>query len=153
MELEDFYENELRNNKNTTGLQRHCQDEGRAQNRRSRCLVVITVCLGILCLFLIAVIIYQHFRGTSKQGYLWGPDGLFISKEEMSWSDSRQYCRDRGADLVIIDTEEKQRHITSFVKESVWIGLTDAVFISCSITSLIRPYLSCYHTSFAGLKC
>ncbi|XP_048051423.1 C-type lectin domain family 4 member E-like isoform X2 [Megalobrama amblycephala] len=125
MELEDFHDNKLRNNKNTTGLQRHCQDDGRAQNRRSRCLVVITVCLGILCLLLIAAIIYQHILSTSKRGYLWGPDGLFISNKEMSWSESRQYCRDRGADLVIIDTEEKQRHITSLVKESVWIGLSD----------------------------
>ncbi|XDV16007.1 hypothetical protein PO909_015902 [Leuciscus waleckii] len=56
-------------------------------------------------------------------GFLWGPDGLFMSSEPMSWSDSRHYCRDRGADLVIINTEEKQRRITSFIKERVWIGL------------------------------
>ncbi|XP_067260909.1 CD209 antigen-like protein 2 [Chanodichthys erythropterus] len=124
MELE-LYDNKFRNNKNTTGPQRYCQDEGRAQNRRSRCLVVITVCLGILCLLLIAAIIYQHILSTSKRGYVWGPDGLFISNKEMSWSDSRKYCRDRGADLVIINSEEKQRHITSFLKESVWIGLSD----------------------------
>ncbi|XP_052400896.1 CD209 antigen-like protein E isoform X2 [Carassius gibelio] len=57
--------------------------------------------------------------------YRWGPDGLFLSNERKSWSDSRQYCRDRGADLVIINTEEKQRHISSLVKERVWIGLSD----------------------------
>uniref|UniRef100_A0A672QES8 C-type lectin domain-containing protein n=1 Tax=Sinocyclocheilus grahami TaxID=75366 RepID=A0A672QES8_SINGR len=33
---------------------------------------------------------------------------LFISSELKSWSDSRQYCRDRGADLIIINSEEKQ---------------------------------------------
>ncbi|RXN35699.1 CD209 antigen-like protein [Labeo rohita] len=60
-----------------------------------------------------------------KRGYLWGPDGLFMSNELKSWSDSRQYCRDRGADLVIINSEEKQRHISSFIKETVWIGLSD----------------------------
>ncbi|XDV16001.1 hypothetical protein PO909_015897, partial [Leuciscus waleckii] len=42
-----------------------------------------------------------------------------------SWSESRQFCRDRGADLVIINTEEKQKHLTSFIKERVWIGLSD----------------------------
>ncbi|XP_058638655.1 CD209 antigen-like protein E isoform X2 [Onychostoma macrolepis] len=90
-----------------------------------RYLVLITVCLGIICLLLIAAIILQHFLAANKRGYLWGPDGLFISNELKSWSDSRQYCKDRGADLVIINTEEKQRHISSFIKESVWIGLSD----------------------------
>ncbi|XP_051560240.1 CD209 antigen-like isoform X7 [Myxocyprinus asiaticus] len=49
---------------------------------------------------------------------------FFISSEEKSWSDSRQFCRDHGGDLVIINSEEKQRFISSF-KMSVWIGLSD----------------------------
>ncbi|KAI7810945.1 putative C-type lectin domain family 4 member E-like [Triplophysa rosa] len=32
----------------------------------------------------------------------------FISSEEKSWSDSRRFCRSRGGDLVIINTEEEQ---------------------------------------------
>ncbi|XDV16011.1 hypothetical protein PO909_015906 [Leuciscus waleckii] len=108
----------------TPGPQRHIQDEGRARKcRGSRSLVLITVCLGILCLLLIAAVTLQHFQCSSKRGFLWGPDGLFMSSEPMSWSDSRHYCRDRGADLIIINTEEKQRRITSFIKERVWIGL------------------------------
>ncbi|XP_067298662.1 CD209 antigen-like protein D isoform X2 [Pseudorasbora parva] len=121
MELEDVYENaKCRSVMDTT--QRYNQNEGRAQTCRCRCLIV---CLGILCLLLIAGIILQHFQGASKRGYLWGPDGLFMSNEVMTWSESRQYCRDRGADLVIINTEVKQRFITSLAKESVWIGLSD----------------------------
>ncbi|KAG1973505.1 pancreatic secretory granule membrane major glycoprotein GP2-like [Pimephales promelas] len=54
-----------------------------------------------------------------------GKDRFFISSEWLSWSGSRQFCRYRGADLVIINTEEKQRYITSLAKERVWIGLTD----------------------------
>ncbi|XP_050965409.1 CD209 antigen-like protein E isoform X3 [Labeo rohita] len=50
---------------------------------------------------------------------------FFMSNELKSWSDSRQYCRDRGADLIIINTEEKQRFISSLTKERVWIGLSD----------------------------
>uniref|UniRef100_A0A8C2FHU5 C-type lectin domain-containing protein n=1 Tax=Cyprinus carpio TaxID=7962 RepID=A0A8C2FHU5_CYPCA len=127
MELEDFYNNaKCRNVKNTTGPQRHCNYEEQPRScRGSRCLVPITVCLGIICLLLIAGIILMYFQASSKRGYLWGPDGLFMSTELNSWSDSRQYCRDRGADLVIINTEEKQRHISSFIKERVWIGLSD----------------------------
>ncbi|XP_059422834.1 C-type lectin domain family 4 member E-like [Carassius carassius] len=51
----------------------------------------------------------------------------FISNELKSWSDSRQYCRDHGADLVIINTEEKQRFISSYMKDvdRAWIGLSD----------------------------
>uniref|UniRef100_A0A8C2GJK9 C-type lectin domain-containing protein n=1 Tax=Cyprinus carpio TaxID=7962 RepID=A0A8C2GJK9_CYPCA len=52
-----------------------------------------------------------------------GNGRLFISTELKSWSDSRQYCRDRAADLVIINTEEK--FISSLVSEIVWIGLSD----------------------------
>ncbi|XP_065126692.2 uncharacterized protein [Paramisgurnus dabryanus] len=49
----------------------------------------------------------------------------FISTEMKSWSDSRQFCRDRGQDLVIINTEEEQRYISSIAKGRVWIGLSD----------------------------
>ncbi|KAK9981648.1 hypothetical protein ABG768_001172 [Culter alburnus] len=50
---------------------------------------------------------------------------LVASNKEMSWSDSRKYCRDRGGDLVIIKSEKKQRCISSFIKDMVWIGLSD----------------------------
>ncbi|XP_065130561.1 C-type lectin domain family 4 member E-like [Paramisgurnus dabryanus] len=49
----------------------------------------------------------------------------FMSTEEKSWSESRQFCRDRGQDLVIINTEEEQRYISSIAKDRVWIGLSD----------------------------
>ncbi|XP_048051396.1 CD209 antigen-like protein B isoform X2 [Megalobrama amblycephala] len=193
----------------------HRQTEAKARKQRgSRCLVLTTVCLWIICVILLVFIIAQHISNTAEREslfkrhqkaveefnqtinslqhnyteimtedlrtnfnslsqkkleletrvndltaekkqlegsvdaltqkkleleskvtslsdevkikeYLWSPYGLFTSDEEKSWSDSRQYCRERGGDLVIINTEEKQRHITSFLKESVWIGLSD----------------------------
>ncbi|KAK7161106.1 hypothetical protein R3I94_003937 [Phoxinus phoxinus] len=63
-------------------------------------------------------------KEKSKQGDPRGPICLFKSTEPKSWSESRQYCRDHGGDLVIINTEEKQKHVTSFIKERVWIGLS-----------------------------
>ncbi|XP_002660626.3 uncharacterized protein dcsignlg [Danio rerio] len=57
-------------------------------------------------------------EARSKSGW------FFMSTEAMSWSESRQFCRDRGADLVIIKSEEKQRFISSLVKEDTWIGLS-----------------------------
>ncbi|XP_003197805.3 uncharacterized protein [Danio rerio] len=50
---------------------------------------------------------------------------LLMSTEEKSWSDSRQFCRNHGGDLVIIKSEEKQRFISSVVKDDSWIGLSD----------------------------
>ncbi|KAK9981644.1 hypothetical protein ABG768_001168 [Culter alburnus] len=218
MDLEDIYQNvERRDIEDTTGPRtlNHSQDEGRNEKRRgSRCLVLMTVCLGIICVVLLVSIILQHISNTAERESLFKSnkntvkefnqtinslqdnytelmtekdqlknnfsslsqkkleletrvndltaekkqlqgsvdslnqkkleleskvtslseevklkgckEGLFfISSESKNWSESRQYCRDRGTDLVIIDTEEKQRHITSFLKESVWIGLSD----------------------------
>ncbi|XP_050965465.1 C-type lectin domain family 4 member E isoform X1 [Labeo rohita] len=127
---EYYYENancmHTRDCMDTIGPRTHCQNEGRARCHRKRQFwMPITVCLGIICFLLIAVIILQHHQACSKRGYLWGPDGLFMSNELKSWSDSRQYCRDRGADLVIINSEEKQRFMSSFTTERVWIGLSD----------------------------
>ncbi|XP_050957267.1 CD209 antigen-like [Labeo rohita] len=51
-----------------------------------------------------------------------------MSSVSKSWSESRQYCKDQGADLVTIKTEVKQHFITSVLNangERVWIGLTD----------------------------
>uniref|UniRef100_A0A3Q1JNA3 C-type lectin domain-containing protein n=1 Tax=Anabas testudineus TaxID=64144 RepID=A0A3Q1JNA3_ANATE len=47
----------------------------------------------------------------------------FLSTESGSWTEGRQDCRTRGADLVVIDSDEEQflllQHMWS------WIGLTD----------------------------
>ncbi|XP_051753242.1 CD209 antigen-like protein C isoform X6 [Ctenopharyngodon idella] len=215
MELDAIYESD--EDIYTTGPQKWSknQDKGKAQNhRRSRCLVLMTVCFGLICVVLLVSIIFitaereslfksnkntvEEFNQTinslqdnytdlmtekdqlknnfnslsqtkleletsvndltaeksqlqrrvdalsqkkleleskvtslsvelrlkafNKECSL---DGLFISDEEMSWSKTRQYCRDRGGDLIIINTEVKQRCITSFVKDRVWIGLSD----------------------------
>ncbi|XP_058638472.1 hepatic lectin-like isoform X2 [Onychostoma macrolepis] len=186
MESGNFYV--CRNIYNRSGprTQSRCQDEGKAQKQRgSRCLVLITVSLGLICVLLLVFIILQHITITAERDLinsykntveefnqtinslqdnytylLTDKDQLqnnfsslsqknleleskvtslseelkkeaskrrwfFMSSESMSWSDSRQYCRDRGADLVIINTQEKQRQISSFTTERVWIGLSD----------------------------
>uniref|UniRef100_A0A3B4EH41 C-type lectin domain-containing protein n=1 Tax=Pygocentrus nattereri TaxID=42514 RepID=A0A3B4EH41_PYGNA len=43
----------------------------------------------------------------------------FFSTEHKSWSAAREDCRERGADLVIINSRVEQ------VRENFWIGLTD----------------------------
>ncbi|KAK6324666.1 hypothetical protein J4Q44_G00040080, partial [Coregonus suidteri] len=48
----------------------------------------------------------------------------FLSTEEKTWEESRQYCVNRGADLVIINSREEQEFLFNLNKR-VWIGLTD----------------------------
>uniref|UniRef100_A0A3B1KI08 C-type lectin domain-containing protein n=2 Tax=Astyanax mexicanus TaxID=7994 RepID=A0A3B1KI08_ASTMX len=49
-----------------------------------------------------------------------GSSYYYISSEKKNWNVARQDCRNRGADLVIINSREEQQN------KYIWIGLTDA---------------------------
>ncbi|KAF4071626.1 hypothetical protein AMELA_G00275450 [Ameiurus melas] len=54
------------------------------------------------------------------------PSVYSISTEKKSWNESRNYCIERGADLVIISSTEEQEIISKhFGGTEAWIGLTD----------------------------
>ncbi|KAI4899953.1 hypothetical protein NFI96_032611, partial [Prochilodus magdalenae] len=53
-----------------------------------------------------------------------GSSYYHLSTEQKNWNEARQACRDRGADLVIINTEEEQEFIRK-EKMYAWIGLTE----------------------------
>ncbi|XP_064819252.1 C-type lectin domain family 4 member M-like [Oncorhynchus masou masou] len=53
--------------------------------------------------------------GWQKFESIW----YFLSTETKTWKESREDCLERGADLVIINSDKEQRR--------VWIGLTDSV--------------------------
>ncbi|KAM4603896.1 uncharacterized protein ACJ7VT_018542 [Polymixia lowei] len=55
---------------------------------------------------------------------LFGSSCYYSSTETKTWQESRQDCQRRGADLIIINSGEKQTFIKKF-HERIWIGLSD----------------------------
>ncbi|XP_067333764.1 natural killer cells antigen CD94-like [Channa argus] len=101
------------------------------------------LCLGLLCLLLMARIItlsiQYHSVNTSRlqdeikniktkecpEGWKrFGCSCYFKSTEKKSWYQSRTFCKNRRSDLVMINSKEEQDLITGFNKnEESWIGL------------------------------
>ncbi|KAL2097667.1 hypothetical protein ACEWY4_006874 [Coilia grayii] len=64
-------------------------------------------------------------RGLLQLGWRYFSSHLYyVSAVNKSWHDARQDCRTRGADLVIINSQEEQEFVSSINKEA-WIGLSD----------------------------
>ncbi|KAI4879494.1 hypothetical protein NFI96_029499, partial [Prochilodus magdalenae] len=123
-----------------------------------RCYRVAAVCLGLLCVLLLAVVTvlwitfnnltierdqlqssndklvnetgqvqkeketlqmkFEELERNMEEGWRYFSSSLYyISTEKKSWSESRQDCRHRGADLEFISK--------AFGGATAWIGLTD----------------------------
>ncbi|XP_048034520.1 CD209 antigen-like protein D [Megalobrama amblycephala] len=51
----------------------------------------------------------------------------YISNEKKNWTESRRYCTERGADLIIINNKEEQDFVKNISGAAVvYIGLTDS---------------------------
>uniref|UniRef100_A0A672N1X3 C-type lectin domain-containing protein n=1 Tax=Sinocyclocheilus grahami TaxID=75366 RepID=A0A672N1X3_SINGR len=64
---------------------------------------------------------------SSNYGWIYYQSNLyFVSSEKKSWTESRRYCMERGADLIIINNREEQDFVQKIsANANVWIGLTD----------------------------
>ncbi|XP_048022578.1 CD209 antigen-like isoform X3 [Megalobrama amblycephala] len=68
-----------------------------------------------------------HQTPGSSDGWIYNHSSFYyISSEKKSWNESRSYCTERGADLIIINNKEEQDFVQKNIRGSlVWIGLTD----------------------------
>ncbi|XP_058626522.1 CD209 antigen-like protein E isoform X2 [Onychostoma macrolepis] len=69
----------------------------------------------------------KSFLGKMDGWIYYKSSFYFISSDGKSWTESRRYCTERGADLIIINNREEQdfvKNISGYAH--VWIGLTDS---------------------------
>ncbi|KAL6467016.1 hypothetical protein MHYP_G00248200 [Metynnis hypsauchen] len=71
---------------------------------------------------------FSNLEKAKQEGWTFFMTSMyFISTGGKTWTESRQDCRERGADLVIINNKEEQ-NFTEILRRGhlTWIGLTDS---------------------------
>ncbi|KAM9391026.1 uncharacterized protein ACWYII_034198 isoform 1-T1 [Salvelinus alpinus] len=70
---------------------------------------------------------FSNLKQTCPEGWQkFNSSWYFLFTEAKTWEESRQACLERGADLVIINSDEEREFLFK-LNTSVWIGLTDSV--------------------------
>ncbi|XP_071264057.1 CD209 antigen-like protein E isoform X2 [Salvelinus alpinus] len=130
---------------------RSIKTETHLSDGRLRLYRMAAVCLGVLCVLQVTLNISLRLAFcTGREGegrYMavptrwsmlrcpkgWrmlGSSCYFLSIDMKTWQESRLDCFERGADLVIINSEEEKKLLYQLDGDAdllVWIGLTDSV--------------------------
>ncbi|XP_053335435.1 C-type lectin domain family 4 member E-like [Clarias gariepinus] len=133
-------------------IQRTLRSKHRGDTACSKCYRLTAVCVVLLCVLLLTAVtvlwikynilyaknsqlqtIYNNLiierdqLQRERDGWRCFSSSLyFMSNEYKSWTESREDCKERGADLVIINSTEEQQFINTLVSSRrAWIGLSD----------------------------
>ncbi|XP_036810069.1 C-type lectin domain family 4 member E-like isoform X1 [Oncorhynchus mykiss] len=70
---------------------------------------------------------FSNLKQTCPDGWQkFNSSWYFLSTETKTWKESREDCLERGADLVIVNSDMEQQFLLGLNK-GAWIGLTDSV--------------------------
>ena len=65
--------------------------------------------------------------------YLFSPDKLVLVRQNKTWKEAQQYCREHHVDLVSVTSERIQRWVRERAKEAasthVWMGLQHSCYM------------------------
>ncbi|XP_038837604.1 CD209 antigen-like protein E isoform X2 [Salvelinus namaycush] len=130
---------------------RSLKTETHLSDGRLRLYRLAAVCLGVLCVLQVTlnislrlafctgrVVEGRYMAVPTRRSMFRCPKGwrmlgsscYFLSTETKTWQESRLDCFERGADLVIINSEEEKKLLYQLDDDAdllVWIGLTDSV--------------------------
>ncbi|XP_029941423.1 macrophage mannose receptor 1-like [Salarias fasciatus] len=75
----------------------------------------------------------QPWEGNCPEGWMRFKDKCFLFKGKAndihgSWFFARDWCKDQGANLAVIDSQDENNFVTSYLKDlqhQTWIGLSD----------------------------
>ncbi|XP_029604609.1 C-type lectin domain family 4 member E-like isoform X1 [Salmo trutta] len=144
------------NEENQNRATRSVKTETQLSDRRQRLYRLAAVCLGVLCVLQVTLNIslrlafynrgnetaeidqlqkerddlmtkFSNLKQTCPEGWQkFNSRWYFLSTVKKTWKESRKDCLERGADLVIINSDMEQQFLFG-VNKRAWIGLTDSV--------------------------
>ncbi|XP_055008085.1 CD209 antigen-like protein E [Boleophthalmus pectinirostris] len=67
----------------------------------------------------------QELDNYTSKGWVYFQGSVYLGSTTRSWQESRKYCQKRGADLIIINSDQEQKFVHSLFPNNRWIGLSD----------------------------
>ncbi|XP_023815519.1 killer cell lectin-like receptor subfamily G member 1 isoform X7 [Oryzias latipes] len=101
------------------------QKQKNLKAERRNCFRVFKFSLGVFCFLILAGLMTRYLLVSLENNKLqiklsvkWCPEGwrrfgsscYYESTEKKNWTDSRDFCQNKGFDLVVVNSKEEQQH-------------------------------------------